>query len=194
LDRDTSGDRDAALDAILNVVDGIGSKGKEIMVVVTSNSVESINRAMLRPGRLDAIITIRPPDAEAAERLMRLYGRGLIATDESLTEAGIALAGQIPAVIREAVERAKLYAISRHQSMELHDEDLVRAANGMKHHLDLLRGKLPDTETPEHKLGAAMMAVLQKGIGQSNGSAIYDVADATKRHIEAVMDHIGVAH
>jgi transitional endoplasmic reticulum ATPase len=196
IDRETAGERTPELDDILNVIDGIASKGKEIMVVLTSNDASKINRAMMRPGRLDAVLSIQAPDAKAAERLMRLYGRDLLPENVKLPEASKALDGQIPAVIREVVERAKLYAISRSEPGEteisLADSDLMRAAQGMKHHLELLNGKPPEEDTDEHKLGAALVTLLQKGIGQSNGTMIYDVAEKSYERVEAIAARIGV--
>lgn len=171
IDREVAGDRTAKMDDILNTIDGIISKGAEIMVVLTSNHAEQINRAMLRPGRLDAALHIEPPTADAVERLLRVYGRTLINPEASLAKSAKVLAGEIPAVIRECVERAKLYAISQRPDAKefwLLDEDIERAAASMKHHLALLRGPVPEDETPEHKLGVQLGRVLNHHLG--NGS------------------------
>ena len=61
------------------------SKDSEIMVVLTTNEVSKIHPAFLRPGRIDAVVSIRPPDTEATVRMVRRYGRGLVdasASDE----------------------------------------------------------------------------------------------------------------
>lgn len=171
IDREMSGERDAEMDDILNTIDGVSSKGTEVMVVLTSNFVEKINRAMLRPGRLDAVLSIDPPDANAAERLVRLYGRRLIAKDTDLTRSGAALAGLIPAVIREAVERAKLAAISLRPGMpfELTDNDLVEAAATMRGHLALLAEPKPETKSHGDRMLHAMVEGINHHLG--NGSA-----------------------
>lgn len=193
IDRETTGERTPELDDLLNVIDGIASKTNEVMVVLTSNDAAKINRAMMRPGRLDAVLSIQPPDAIAAEKLMRLYARGLITEDQPLLKASKELQGQIPAVIRECVERAKLFAISRRKGdpIELNDDDLMRAARGMKHHLELLRGEPPEQHTEEHKLGAAMLTLMQKSIGQTNGEMIYDVTQQVAETTERIRDRIG---
>ncbi len=138
LDRAVSGDRSVSMDAILNTIDGIESKGTEVMVVLTTNDVEAVNRAMLRPGRLDAVISVTPPDAAAAVRLVRTYGRGLIREGEDLAPVGEALAGRIPAVIREVVERAKLQSVACGGEVELLASNLLAAASGMARQLELL--------------------------------------------------------
>ena len=136
------------------MIDGISSKGTEIMVVLTSNHVEKINRAMLRPGRLDAVITITAPDQQAVKRLIRLYGRELVDPNDELELASAVLTGQIPAIIRECTERAKLYAIGRSDddnSLQITDEDVHGAAVGMKPHMDLLEQKVESRRDPSFK-------------------------------------------
>ena len=158
IDREMAGERTAKMDDILNKVDGIVSKGAEIMVVLTSKKAHEINQAMLRPGRLDAVLHIGAPDAGAVQKLLRVYGRKLIKPDEDFSGAGEALAGRIPAVIREVVERSKLYAISRAPGKEffLTDADIVRSAKGMAHHLRLLDGEQAAEQTLGEKLVSAL--------------------------------------
>ncbi len=146
VDRAVTGERSVAMDDILNTIDGGESKGSEVITILTSNHVENINKAMLRPGRLDAIIKVSAPDAKAAEKLMRIYARETLSTDADLSKAGKELSGRIPAVIREAVERAKLYAVSRaaknnSEKVEITGEDLYLSARGMSAHLGLLDGQ-----------------------------------------------------
>lgn len=108
IDRAVTGERSVAMDDILNILDGIDSKSSRIITVLTTNHLEDINPAMLRPGRLDAIINVNAPDAEAVVRLIHLYGKGTVAADADLSKAAELLAGTIPAVIAEVVKRAKL--------------------------------------------------------------------------------------
>lgn len=108
IDRAVHIERTVSVDEILNIIDGIDSKHLNLITVLTTNHLDNINAAMLRPGRLDAIIEVTPPDAEAAERLLRFYGKKAIDATEDLTEASQLLAGTIPATIAEVVKRAKL--------------------------------------------------------------------------------------
>lgn len=138
--------RNDEMNEILNAIDGVDTKAAEIIVVLTTNHVEQINPAMLRPGRLDTVINVRPPDAEAAVSLVRMYGADIIPEDEDLTAIGKKLAGLIPAVIREIVERSKLAAIGRDEDdddaeMIVRSGDLEVAADGMLAHLNLMKPK-----------------------------------------------------
>ena len=135
IDRTVNGERSIAMDDILNILDGIDTKSSRILTILTTNHLQNINPAMLRPGRLDAIINVTAPDAEAAERLIRYYGGDAIAADTDLTAAGKHLDGQIPATIAEAVKRAKLVQLRLQEPgtkiTQLTSDAITEAANTM---------------------------------------------------------------
>jgi transitional endoplasmic reticulum ATPase len=166
IDRIMQGDeRHAGIDMVLNTIDGVESKGSAMMVVLTTNELENITSAMLRPGRLDAIIHIGPPDKVAAVRLARQYGRGLIDENDPLTESGDALAGKIPAVIREIVERSKLAAIRLNPNddeLVVTDEALAFAANEMAEHIALLTPDEPDLRSETVKAAEIIAEVARE--------------------------------
>lgn len=174
IDRSMNGERSVEMDDILNILDGIDTKGANIITVVTTNDLESINPAMLRPGRLDAVIDVTPPDAAAAEKLMRMYGGAEIDPASDLTEAGKLLAGQIPATIAEVVKRAKL-AQMRLQPVgtpvaQLSQEALIEAAATMKAQTDLL------AERSKKKVAAPTLDQL--------------LGDLIQKKIQPVIDYI----
>lgn len=148
-DKDGTDHRDETVKQIADTIDGIDTKSIEVMVVVTTNHVERINKTLLRPGRFDAVISVRAPDAAAVQQLVRLYGRGLIAEKAKLHVVGEKLNGQIPAVIREVVERSKLAAINaRGRADNIEASDLEIAADSMLTHLELMRADDPKVPTP----------------------------------------------
>lgn len=164
IDRAVEGqERTSQIDSVLNTIDGIESKNSELMVVLTTNNAEEINRAMIRPGRLDAIIEVSAPDAAAVKKLVRIYARGMLDQNDPLELSSEALAGQIPAVIREAVERAKLYALSENDDGQVTDTALFNAVQGMKEHLNLLYKKDDEPSNAE---------LLEKSIGKAVAKAV----------------------
>lgn len=139
-------ERNDAMNDLINVIDGVVSKKAEIMTVLTTNFLEKLDPVILRPGRLDAVITIRAPGPKTVERLLRHYAGPLLREDEDLTNSGETLKGQIPATIRESVERAKLGMIGRGDN-QLVDRDVVIAGQTMKAHLDALnKDKAPESD------------------------------------------------
>jgi ATPases of the AAA+ class len=182
IDRVTSGERDHALDTILNTIDGIDSKATDVMVVVTTNNVHAVHQGMLRPGRLDAVIEVKPPDAEAVMRLIRLYGRGQVAPDADLTRVGRLLNGQIPAVVREVIERAKLAAIrlgseDAQGNLVITDAALVDSANTMRMQIELLNRTPEASPSDLERFGAAF--------GKSAGRGLQAMAETMSGQVTA---------
>lgn len=129
--------RNEQVNDLLNTIDGI-EKDREVMVVFTTNHVDQIGPALLRPGRIDAVINFDPPDGPTAGRLIRHYGKDLISPKTSTEQAGSILAGAPASMIREVVERAKLNAISNSRRIDhLTEDDLTYAAKSLSQHLSL---------------------------------------------------------
>lgn len=175
IDNALKGDRNKTMNDILNTIDGVDSKGTEVMVILTTNFVEKIDKAMLRPGRLDAIISTSYPDSEAAQRLIRLYARDLLAADEDLTQVGVLLEGQTPAVLREVVERSKLSAITRGGNLSINAQDLLATGENFQEHLELLKPEKPDTRSDIEK-AAVLLADGLKPLPS------FEVAEQLSRH------------
>jgi len=155
------GERDEEANDLINVIDGVVTKGQEVMTVLTTNDVNKIHPVILRPGRLDAVISLKPPGAAACERLIRHYAGKLLKADASLVEASKSVVGMIPASIRECVERAKLGMIARRDN-KLDSSDIVVAAESMKNHMALLEPKAPEP-TSAQQLAEGLKGVLING-------------------------------
>lgn len=163
--------RDEEVNDILNSIDGIDTKGVEIITVLTTNNVEKITTAMLRPGRLDTVVPVRAPDAEAAIRLVKLFAGDQIADGQDFSQVGAELAGCIPAMIQEVVKRSKLGAVRRAATggvLEITSRDIEVSALSMLAHMELLKPKVADTRSDREraaeilgdKLGKSLTEVL----------------------------------
>jgi transitional endoplasmic reticulum ATPase len=165
-------ERTEAIDDILNIIDGIDTKSSNIITVLTTNSLETITPAMLRPGRLDAVIDVLPPDAAAAEKLVRLYAGDAVDIDADLSEVGQKLDGVIPAVIAEVVKRAKLAQLRLQEPgtlvTKLSAQALLDASESMKSQLDLLyREEVKDETTIDSLVKGAIESVIAKHLGDT---------------------------
>lgn len=157
-------ERDEAANDLINTIDGVVSKRSEIMTILTTNFAEKLNPVILRPGRLDAVISLRAPTKDAVERLLRNYAGKLLDDKANVSKAADELKGQIPASIRECVERAKLGMIGRGDD-KLADADLVIAAQTMKNHLALLN-KEDKKKTDAEQLAESLSKVVHNGRGE----------------------------
>lgn len=168
IDRIVTGERTEGMDEILNTIDGVESKNRELILILTTNHVDTISKALLRPGRLDAVINIEPPDQKAVERLLRHYGAGLIPETEDLSAVSKELEGQIPAFIRECVERSKLAAIKLSEGggkLVITKEALLESASTMSGQLKLLK-EVDPTISDEEQLGQKLAAIVESGVNK----------------------------
>src|SRR5262249_18690249 len=144
--------------------------------------IEEIHAGMLRPGRIDTIIPIREPDAEAVGRLIRHYGREIIDPRSDLKEVSTVLTGSNPAIVREAVERSKLSAITdavEGQPLVINEGHLMVAAKQMLAHSELMREKAPPK--PDLViLGEAIGQVIDAGMYARYGAGVDDAKEQAK--------------
>jgi transitional endoplasmic reticulum ATPase len=195
INRITAGKRDAEMDELFNVIDGIDRKNDEVMLVFTTNDIKEIHPGMIRPGRIDTVITVTPPDADAAERLVRLYGRDLIDPAADLKQVGIKLTGQIPAIIREAVERSKLAAIEDNNGgpLVVSAEHLDIAADQMLEHAEFLKEPEPDAPDME-VLGTAIGNTIAHGLyhGLHKVETNPEVVATAKDRLHGILEDAGI--
>lgn len=151
VDRIAGLERTDDVNDLLNQLDGIDSKSGKIMTILTSNHPELINPAMRRPGRIDLILQVDPPDAETVERMIRSFSGANLEEGADLAKASEILAGETPARIREAVGRAKLEALRRtgDPSAKINGEDLAVVAEEVKGE-GLLFQRNQESSTPHH--------------------------------------------
>lgn len=137
---------------LLDTFDGMTSKLSELQMVMTSNFPERIEKGMIRPGRLDALIAIDKPDRKAIEQMIRYT----IPTEElsptvDMDAVAAAFDGYLPAFVREAIDRSVRYAIANATSFGprmITTTDLVQAANGLRAQFDLMNEVVED-DTPD---------------------------------------------
>jgi len=142
VDRIVPSERDKGVDELINIIDGVETKNAEIVTVFTTNAVKNVNKALLRPGRMDAVIVVTKSDAMAVQQLIRNYAGQYLEPNVDLTQIGELLKDNIPAVIREVCERSKLAALRmKPKGKKLTTIPLAalkEAATTMKIQLDLL--------------------------------------------------------
>jgi len=164
-DLDRFGDRSSEeVNDLINLLDGAVPAKAAIMTILTTNHIELIDKALLRPGRLDAVISIDAPDAPTVEKLVRYYAGPLLPGTEDVGPVGERMAGQIPASIAEIVKRSKLAMIYDGRERLLGD-DLVTAAETAMRHLALLEDKRPEPSTGE-KLAESLIHLVADGVAR----------------------------
>jgi transitional endoplasmic reticulum ATPase len=100
------GTTDRVVASLLTELDGVESL-RNVVVIGATNRPDLIDTALLRPGRLERLIYVPPPDAEARTAILRASARSVpLDSDVDLTALGAELAGfsaaDCAALIRES--------------------------------------------------------------------------------------------
>lgn len=166
------------LSKLLDALDGVTSKGHEVLAGFTSNFPERIPKGVMRPGRIDSVIHIGKLDTESFERLVRVVvPEELLAPDVDFIEVGEAYAEFLPAFAVEAAERALRYSIARNRGIpdEVTTGDLVAAAKGLREQLKLME----DAKEGAGKTGLdeAFRLLAEQGTEQALGHTKVDYND-----------------
>lgn len=193
----TDGDDTAGMSKLLEAFDGATAKGSKVMVVVTTNHVERIPRGMLRPGRFDAMVEIAHLDAAGIERLIKaVVSPDKRHADIDYGQVTEAMAGFYPAFVREAIDRARIVAITRHgRAYALDTEALVTAARSLQEQLKYMEeagegAKRPDVDTALRAMVRDAVTESPLKIQSSNFDA-WLVEAGSKRDDES-PDYVGV--
>lgn len=120
----------AALDRLLNEMDGAGSDAR-LIFVFTTNRPEVLEPALAaRPGRVDQAIEIGLPDDQERQILLRRHACGLAIDEETVAQVSRRIGKVSPAFIKELARRAA-QAMMERGGERLEDADFACAFRDM---------------------------------------------------------------
>jgi transitional endoplasmic reticulum ATPase len=134
VDTVTENGEPAHVSRLLDIFDGIAAKGADVIVVMTTNHVDKIQKGMLRPGRMDSVIHIGAMEPDGFRKLIEVNVPEGMLMNIDYDEVGKAFDGFLPAFAMEAINRAMRYGVSRSKGKPdfLTTHDFVAAADGLR--------------------------------------------------------------
>jgi transitional endoplasmic reticulum ATPase len=132
-----SGVGDRVVAALLTELDGIEPL-RDVVVLGATNRPELIDPALLRPGRLERLVFVEPPDAEARHEILKTAAKSVPLSKEVDLEAIAAdldgySAADCVALLREAALTAMRRSID---AADVTAEDLAKARDTVRPSLD----------------------------------------------------------
>lgn len=162
IDQVTRGNRDSAMQDILNTLDGGDTKDMNVITLFTTNHIELIEPTFLRGKRIGSVITMDCLDAETAERFIReTFSKAEgYSVDDDLSDVCnyIAKAQIAPAFMAEIVEstKSKLIFTEETHVTSFHIKTSVESYQRQVG----LASKKAIIETPADKLAAGLIGLL----------------------------------
>lgn len=132
-----SGVGDRVVAALLTELDGAEPLG-DVVILGATNRPDLIDPALLRPGRLERLVFVPPPDAEARADILRAAGRDVpLADDVDLAELATDLDGYSAADCAALLRESALTAMRRDiDAAEVTADDVDRARRAVRASLD----------------------------------------------------------
>ena len=132
-----SGVGDRVVAALLTELDG-AEPLDDVVILGATNRPELIDPALLRPGRLERLVFVPPPDAEARADILRAAGRNVpLAEDVDLATLAEDLDGYSAADCAALLRESALTAMRRDiDAAEVTADDVARARRAVKASLD----------------------------------------------------------
>ena len=157
-------EREQTLNQILTEMDGFsGSEG--VIVLAATNRPETLDSALLRPGRFDRRVTVNPPDRAGRKTILEVHTRKVpLAADVDLGTIASTTPGMVGADLRNLVNEAALTAARRDRdAVTLSDfnEALERIMLGAARKIMLSQEERE--RTAYHESGHAVLGMLEPG-------------------------------
>lgn len=139
---------------MLTAMDGL-EELKDVIIIAATNRPDMVDPALLRPGRLDRLIYIQPPDKEGREKIFGVHLRGKpIGEDVDITELAKKTDGYVGADIAAIVKESVMSALREFITSGVSEEHVKEAIKNIvvkkKHFEAAIKGVRP-TVTPEAK-------------------------------------------
>lgn len=157
-------EREQTLNQLLSEMDGFdGSKG--VVILAATNRPESLDKALLRPGRFDRRVPVELPDLKGREAILKVHAKNVkICEDIDFTALARATSGASGAELANIVNEAALRAVKMQRTcvaQEDLEESIEVVIAGYQR-----KGAVISPEEKKviayHEIGHALVAAMQK--------------------------------
>lgn len=157
-------EREQTLNQLLSEMDGFdGSKG--VVILAATNRPESLDKALLRPGRFDRRIPVELPDLKGREAILKVHARNVHMADNiDYGTLARATAGASGAELANIINEGALRAVKMHRKV-VEQEDLEESIETVIAGYQR-KGAVISPEEKKviayHEIGHALVAAMQK--------------------------------
>lgn len=117
---------------ILTEIDGV-EELKDVVIVAATNRPDIVDPALLRPGRFDRLIYVRPPDRQSREKIFNIHLTDKpLEDDVDIHELADITEGYVGADIESISREASMLALREVITPGLSQEEAMKKATGLK--------------------------------------------------------------
>ena len=162
-------EREQTLNQLLTEMDGFGAGENTIIALAATNRPETLDPALLRPGRFDRQVLVDRPDLKGREAILKIHAQEVkLGDDVDLNAIATRTPGFAGADLANLVNEAALLA-ARNNRQAVIQADFAEAIERVVAGLEKKSRVLNDKEkeiVAYHEVGHAMVGALMEGGGQ----------------------------
>lgn len=162
-------EREQTLNQLLTEMDGFAVGEATVIVLAATNRPETLDPALLRPGRFDRQVLVDRPDLAGRLKILEIYaGKVKLGTDINLKEIATRTPGFAGADLANLVNEAALLA-ARNQRLTVSQSDFAEAIERIIAGLEKKSRVLNEKEkkiVAYHEVGHALVGSLMPGSGK----------------------------
>ena len=157
-------EREQTLNQLLTEMDGFDG-GKGVVILAATNRPESLDKALLRPGRFDRRVPVELPDLQGREAILKVHARNVkISSQVDWRSIALSTSGTSGAELANIVNEAALLAVKDNRQ-QVEQRDLEEAIETVLAGYQR-KGAVISPEEKKivsyHEIGHALVAVRQK--------------------------------
>ena len=157
-------EREQTLNQLLSEMDGFdGSKG--VVILAATNRPESLDKALLRPGRFDRRIPVELPDLKGREAILKVHARSVRMADNiDYGTLARATAGASGAELANIINEGALRAVKMHRNVVEQDdlEESIETVIAGYQRKGAVISPAEKKVIAYHEIGHALVAAMQK--------------------------------
>jgi len=162
-------EREQTLNQLLTEMDGFAAGDATVIVLAATNRPESLDRALLRPGRFDRQVLVDRPDLAGRKEILSIYAQKVkLGEDVDLHAIATRTPGFAGADLANLVNEAALLAARKRQDT-IAQADFAEAIERVVAGLEKKSRVLSDVEkkiVAYHEVGHALVGALMPGSGK----------------------------
>ena len=157
-------EREQTLNQLLTEMDGFDG-GKGVVILAATNRPESLDKALLRPGRFDRRVPVELPDLQGREAILKVHARNVkISSQVDWRSIALSTSGTSGAELANIVNEAALLAVKDNRQ-QVEQRDLEEAIETVLAGYQR-KGAVISPEEKKivsyHEIGHALVAARQK--------------------------------
>ena len=157
-------EREQTLNQLLSEMDGFDTS-KGLFILAATNRPEVLDKALLRPGRLDRRIIVDKPDLKGRVDTLKVHSKGVLMDDSvDLDAIALATSGAVGSDLANMINEAAINAVKNGRKFVTQDDlfESVEVVIAGKEKKDRILGKEEKRIVAYHEVGHALITALKK--------------------------------